>query len=149
MAIPTTNRVELLKWLLLLLLGFSGSALATCGSMDCVLTGGGIANPSSPGGASAAASAAMARSLGKLVEMLTTIFGIYYSMKAVMIYAQLVSGRAAGQQHNFGSVLSHFVAGVFAYHSRAVFTTVHNTVPMIPDFGRLMYDAELMLGLMS
>lgn len=114
--------------------------------MDDVLNGGPMSGGSSGSSASAAR---MAAELGRLFESLVLIFGIYYALKSVLIYSRVVSGRGAGQQENMGSVASHFVAGVVAYHSRAFFNMVHNTIPMIPDFGRLVYDAELMMGLMS
>lgn len=113
---------------------------------DPLLNGGAIGGGSSGSNGS---SAAMATAIGNLFESLVTIFGIYYTLKSMLIYARVVSGRGAGQQDNMGSVLSHFAAGVIAYYSRVFFAIVHNTVPMIPDFGRLVYDAELMLGLMS
>ena len=114
--------------------------------MDDVLNGGPIGGGNSGSSASAAR---MAADLGKLFESLVLIFGVYYALKSVLIYSRVVSGRGAGQQENMGGVVSHFTAGVVAYHSRAFFNMVHNTIPMIPDFGRLVYDAELMMGLMS
>lgn len=120
--------------------------LYAVGGMDDVLNGGSMGGGTSGSSASAAR---MAAELGKLFESLVLIFGVYYALKSVLIYSRVVSGRGAGQQENMGSVASHFVAGVVAYHSRAFFNMVHNTIPMIPDFGRLVYDAELMMGLMS
>lgn len=114
--------------------------------MDDVLNGGSMGGGSSGSSASAAR---MAADLGRLFESLVLIFGVYYALKSVLIYSRVVSGRGAGQQENMGSVASHFFAGVVAYHSRTFFSMVHNTIPMIPDFGRLVYDAELMMGLMS
>lgn len=102
----------------------------------------------SPKGASEGAMA-MGASIGRLAEALTTIFGIYYSFKSVLIYLRMASGKAQGQGETFGGMMSHFVAGVLAYHSRTFFQVVHNTVPMIPDFGKLVYDAELWRSLMS
>jgi hypothetical protein len=137
---------------LALLLGFSVHAAASMSDtsiVDSVVNGGVIASPTGGASATSAGAANLARSLGKLAEVLTTIFGVYYALKSVLIYSRVVSGRGAGQQDSMGSVLSHFVAGIFAYHSRAFFIMVHNTIPMIPDFGKLMYDAELMLGLMQ
>jgi hypothetical protein len=102
-----------------------------------------------PGGGGMAAGAELGESIGRLMESLMSIFGIYYTFKGVLIYAKISSGKAGGQGETMGGAVSHLVAGAFAYHSRAFFSMVHNTIPMLPDFGRLVYDAELMRSLMQ
>lgn len=102
------------------------------------------------GGTSGSTTAlAMGQSIGRLAESLTIIFGIYYAYKSVLIYMRMASGRAQGQGDNFGGMMAHFVAGVLAYYSREFFAVVHNTIPMIPDFGVMVYDAALWRSLMS
>lgn len=129
-------------FLLLGLMIFSQIAAA-----DASLGTGVIGSPGSNGGSGS--SMAMGMAVGRLLEALTVIFGVYYSFKAVLIYLKMASGKAQGQGENFGGMMSHFVAGVIAYHSRTFFAVVHNTVPMIPDFGVMLYDAELWRSLMS
>lgn len=127
----------------LLLTLYVGLAFA---DTDTTLNGGAIANGSAA--SSATSALAMAKSIGALFETLTLIFGLYYVLKSIFMYSRIVSGKSMGQD-NLGGVASHFLAGTLAYYSRAFFITVHNTVPMIPDFGKLIYDAELMKSLMS
>lgn len=144
MAVNTANRESRALMSLGLLIVLCFFVMPTFA--DPLLNGGVIGGGSS---GSSGSSAAMVTAIGALAESLVTIFGIYYAVKSMLIYARVVSGRGAGQQDNMGAVASHFLAGVIAYHSRYFFAIVHNTVPMIPDFGRLLYDADLMLGLMT
>ncbi len=102
-----------------------------------------------PPGGGTAAGVELGESIGRLMESLMYIFGIYYTFKGVLIYAKISSGKAGGQGETMGGAVSHLVAGALAYHSRAFFSMVHNTIPMLPDFGRLVYDAELMRSLMQ
>jgi hypothetical protein len=100
------------------------------------------------GGGGAAGAAELGASMGRLMESLMVIFGVYYVLKAILIYARINSGKASAQGDTLGGMMSHFVAGSLAYHSRAFFSMINNTIPMVPDFGRLVYDAELMRALM-
>lgn len=133
------------------LLVFAQAALATGGGLDSVVSGGmlGSGSGASLPGSGAGSALAMGQSIGRLAEALTVIFGIYYCFKAVLIYMRMASGRAQGQGESLGGMMAHFVAGVFAYYSREFFSVVHNTVPMIPDFGVMVYDAALWRSLMS
>ena len=125
--------------------------LAQAALADTVVSGGmlGSGSGASLSGSGAGSALAMGQSIGRLAEALTVIFGIYYCFKAVLIYMRMASGRAQGQGESFGGMMAHFVAGVLAYYSREFFSVVHNTVPMIPDFGVMVYDAALWRSLMS
>ncbi|WP_455233571.1 hypothetical protein [Geopseudomonas aromaticivorans] len=95
----------------------------------------------------ATATADLARAFGGLIESYATIVGIWYAFRSVIIFTMVTSGRAQ-QGQSVGTMLSTFTAGVLAFNSREFFDLVNNTIPMIPDFGKLVYDAELMLSLM-
>jgi len=101
------------------------------------------------GGSSGGMAAAqeLAADFGALIENITTIAGIWFAFQSALIWNAMTSGTA--QDATLGSFFSHFFAGVLAYHSRAFFGMAHNTIPMIPDFGRLVYDAQLMNSLLS
>ncbi|CAI9898766.1 TPA: hypothetical protein ACF3R6_003294 [Pseudomonas aeruginosa] len=89
----------------------------------------------------------MAAEFGALIENVNTIVGIWFAFQACLIWGHMTQG--SSRDATFGGFLSHFVAGVLAYHSRAFFAMAHNTIPMIPDFGKLVYDGTLMNALLS
>lgn len=121
--------------------------VALAGPSEPLLNGGLLGGGGTSSGSSSAL--AMGQSIGRLAEALTIIFGIYYCFKSVLIYMRMASGRAQGQGETFGGMMAHFVAGVLAYYSREFFSVIHNTIPMIPDFGVMVYDAALWRSLMS
>ncbi len=144
-----STTAEKSRFILAIGLLLAAQAVFASGGSSETLVNGGLLTPGGTGGSSVASSLAMGQAIGRLAEALTGIFGIYYSFKAVLIYLRMASGRAQGQGENFGGMMAHFVAGVLAYHSREFFAVVHNTVPMIPDFGTMVYDAALWQSLMT
>jgi len=99
-------------------------------------------------GSASAITGDTALAFGSLIKSYAQIVGVWYALRSAVIFSLIAGGKGAGQ-YTPGSVVTHFVAGTLAYNSDDFFEMVHNTIPMIPDFGRLIYDAELLLSLMN